>query len=558
MEEIIEKTKEKKKREEQKKESSKEKFFQPSMRYERKIPSKKVLTSIPITRTVGMYGARLNEKKTSDIQARRKEIEYNEIPIIKSVNFYKTELKRGSEKSLVQVVPKVKLPSPVEVAHREKYKALIVLPREKTEIERGRSEVTITEIPQIPLSTIYETGLLEKRKSMLKEREMGIKAKTIVGESISGGKEPENIVEKLFPHLSGTGILDWDIYRPIIVFIKEKDGRKMLEDLISKKYCFQGFYRFAKELPWGGAELKEVYVRSGRGATVLLHKIKQITSSSVKSDALIVSGALAENKKEAEDIINSIKEISEKGNKCIILHVKEGLEEIENRVRKIHNVDVCIIGLPERNEETKALMAEMMGISPDSIVGKTVDDYWYDAIKVLERKEKECDELPERIGDVKIKFYPERETTRHYVMKKLVCHWIKREFSNKKIEVEEPIRVTEEGKIEKVIPDITCHWSEGSEMKKEYWEVETGYPSEAEKGVIIDWFDPRARLVWKLRKYLEFGCVEERSRVNVVLPSVYVYLFKKALRKVKRQFKGEIDLKFYTIDWTKGIIKGLW
>ena len=132
-------------------------------------------------------------------------------------------------------------------------------------------------------------------------------------------------------------------------------------------------------------------------------------------------------------------------------------------------------------------------------------------------------------------------------MKKIVYHHLKNknEYKDKEIKVEEPIILDEEGKPKEIIPDIIVN--KAGELI-ECWEVETGYPSKDEEAWIKEPFSTYARFVWKLKKYGE----GEHKKVNVVIPSIYAYLFIDDIRKVKEYFKGKFDeLKFYTLHWYK-------
>lgn len=178
-------------------------------------------------------------------------------------------------------------------------------------------------------------------------------------------------------------------------------------------------------------------------------------------------------------------------------------------------------------------MGMLIGVDLEHIPASSVDELWHRAIGLYEE---EANELNLKLPHVP--FFRERETTTHYLMKRLVYNSLKNseEYKGKNIVVEEPLLVLNgKGGIEKVIPDII--------VEGEYWEIETGYPSKDEP--IMDPYDPFARLVSKLGKY------QGSLKIRVVVPSIYAQMFREKIKQVKRYFKEvhDIEVKFYTLQW---------
>ncbi|MBE8540478.1 hypothetical protein [Geoglobus acetivorans] len=347
----------------------------------------------------------------------------------------------------------------------------------------------------------------------------------------------EDILEEILPTRKG----DWRIIslqRPfcLIVAGEHADGLEMVEYLVSTKYTYQGQYKFAKGLPWQRDVLVEVAEWMKRKTGVRHIPARKISKkedpySSIISEDLIVLVSANENDK--VEIVRGLREISKRGSKCIILYVSN-IKPFEDLDRRVLDVDIAIVSLPERSEKIRKLVGKLLGVDLLAIgepEWESIDELWAVAVRLYEEELKRLDkELPEDV-----EYFPDRESRFHYLMKRITYSYLKKK-GYKDIRVEQQIPLIDEnGFVGYVIPDIVAD--------EEYWEVETGYPSSDEKELIIEHWSPHARLVWKLSKYKD-----NPSKIRVVFPAIYAYLFYDEIRKIKAYFeKRGYDIKFYTI-----------
>lgn len=403
---------------------------------------------------------------------------------------------------------------------------------QNTEKERLPSEFMELKPENMGPNPVFEQLPKEETAKESKEALSGVGA---LGDGGEGeGKEPEDIIDKLFTPLHGRGSFDWDINRPVCIILEgDKDeGRRIIEDIVSTRYTFQGVYKFSKSLPWGesGGERSELSDIKSKENSSIDKKIKE-------EDILIVSDKI--DIEDKDKIVNSLREISHRGKKCVILYVKDNGKELKEEIKKITNVDVVAIKLPKY--EFLDVVGKLVGVDPDislteSTPDITIDSSWSKIVRLYEEKMEDL-----RCKLPYVAYYQERETETHYLMKRVVYNWLKNENPNKEIKVEEPIILDDQNKLKEIKPDVI--------MEDVSWEVETGYPSEEERELIRDSSDPFSRLTWKLGKY-----GETYKNVNVVFPSIYVHLFRKEIKEIKKYFNGKIKLKFYTINWSKASV----
>lgn len=352
-----------------------------------------------------------------------------------------------------------------------------------------------------------------------------------------GPPTEENVLDELFQPVKGGSFLGWKTHRPLCIILAgddPKNGMKMVEDLMSTKYTFHGFYEFSQNLPWQKA-VESVKVKVGFGAAELVKKMekgieKGIYEKIVSRD-LIISDVVSAEKK--DDVVKGLRDISHRGAKCVILYAKDvrGFEDLDLEVT---GVDFKIVGLPKLNGKIRRLVGTLVGVDLEKIPAISVDQLWHEAVRLYEE---EAGELDKKLPHVPC--FPERESMTHYLMKRLVYNSLKNkeEYKAKNIRVEDPLWfLDEEGKIKKIIPDIV--------VDDECWEVETGYPFKDEP--IMDPGDPFARLVSKLEKYRE-----EYLKIRVVVPSIYAHMFREKIKQAKRYFREVHDrqVKFYTLQW---------
>jgi len=354
--------------------------------------------------------------------------------------------------------------------------------------------------------------------------------------------EVEDILGEILPILKGKGI-EFSFQRPLclIVIGKSSDGLGMVEHLMSTKYTYHGEYRFFMGLPWqkdlmlsriAEGKLKETGVKYIPASTSIMERAKEDPYALITSERLIVH-IPSVNGENIMKIIRGLKEISKRGPKCVILYARE-VGSLEDLDKEVPDIDVVIAALPEYNEKLPKLIGEILGVElPPTIHETRIDNLWISAVRLYEEEVKRLDdELPTREVD----FFPERESSFHYLMKRIV-YWYLKEGNYAYVKAEElkPL-IDEEGRfIGYIIPDIKAD--------DEYWEVETGYPSEEERKLIKEPWNPQARLIWKLSKY-----EGSPKKIRVVLPAIYAHLFRQEIRKVKKYFRERgKDIKFYTI-----------
>ncbi|RLI76624.1 hypothetical protein DRP04_12470 [Archaeoglobales archaeon] len=356
-----------------------------------------------------------------------------------------------------------------------------------------------------------------------------------------GGESEPEVAEDVLDEILPTRKGEWrcpSLQRPLCLIVtgEHTDGLRMVEYLISTKYTYQGQYKFSKGLPWQEEVLAEIAERQ-RKKTGVKHiparKIgkKDDPHSVITSEDLIV--LISANEDNKAEIVRGLKEISKRGPKCVILYASN-VKPFEDLDRKVLEVDVAMVSLPERSDKIRNSLGKLLGVDLSAILEpewKSIDELWAIAVRLYEEELKRLDkELPAEDVD----YFPERESKLHYLMKRIVYSYLKR-VGYKDVMVEQQIPLDENGFIGYVIPDIIADG--------EYWEVETGYPSSDEKELIMEYWSPYARLVWKLSKYKD-----NPSKIRVVFPAIYAYLFYDEIRKIKVYFeKRGIDIKFYTI-----------
>lgn len=397
------------------------------------------------------------------------------------------------------------------------------------------------ESPKVELSPIRLRKLPEKTISREEVAELRVEERE---EEVKPELEVENVLNELLPVLKGGR--KFSLQRPlcIIAIGKSSDGIRMVEHLMSTKYTYHGEYRFLMGLPWQKEDILKKIEEEERRKTGVRHipvgrwgEVKEIEEdpySLITSERLIVSIPSANRENKAK-IVRGLREISKRGPKCVILYTSD-VEPFENLENEVLDVDVNIIALPEYSEETSKLIGEMLGVNIPHLryaMFEKVDDLWGFAVRFYEDEISRIDcELPTKEVD----YLSDRESEFHYLMKRIVYYYLKR-WGYKIIEVEKLQSLTDDkGRfIGYVRPDIIADG--------EYWEVETGYPTEEEKELLKEPWNPYSRLIWKLSKYKE-----KPSKICVVFPAIYAHLFRDEIVKVKRYFKErDIAVSFYTI-----------
>jgi len=353
--------------------------------------------------------------------------------------------------------------------------------------------------------------------------------------------EAENVLDELLPSLKGES-RELSLLRPLCLIAvgKSADGLGMVEHLVSTKYTYYGEYGFFMGLPWQ-KELMLSKIAEGR---IKKKGVRHVSHSEIKESknekpySLITSERLivripSVNEENVLEVIRGLKEISKRGPKCIILYTQD-VRPLEDLDKKVLDIDVIVIALPEYNEKLSRLIEKLLGIDlPPPAFEESIDDLWGSAVRLYEDKMKQLDgELPTK----EVGFFPERESLLHYLMKRIVYwHLKKSDYISVRAEPLKPLIDEANQFIGYVVPDIIAD--------DEYWEVETGYPTEEEKELIMEPWNPRARLTWKLSKYKGTP-----SKIRVVFPAIYAHLFQHDIIRVKKYFQErEIDIKFYTI-----------
>jgi len=354
--------------------------------------------------------------------------------------------------------------------------------------------------------------------------------------------EAEDVLDELLPTLKGKG-REFSLQRPLCLIAvgKSEDGLRMIEHLMATKYTYYGEYGFFMGLPWQKELISSKIAEGMMKKTGVKHipstRMEQIKEerpySLITSERLIVR-IPSVNEENIMEIIRGLKEISKRGPKCVILYTPD-VRPLEDLDKKVLDVDVTIVALPEYNERLPRLIERLLGINlPPTIYEESLDDLWSFAVRLYEEEMKRLDNELSTKG---VDFFPERESPFHYLMKRIVYWHLKNRNNYARIEAEklEPLINEANQFVGYVVPDVVAD--------DEYWEVETGYPSEEEKALIMEPWNPRARLIWKLSKYRG-----SPSKIRVVFPAIYAHLFRHDIMSVKKYFKErEIDIKFYTI-----------
>jgi len=363
-------------------------------------------------------------------------------------------------------------------------------------------------MPRIHVMPLIKEGV-ERRQIAIQVPQQPItkprvEASEISAEMGKGGAEPEleaeNVLDELLPTLKGKG-LEFSFQRPLclIVLGESSDGLGMVEHLMAIKYAYHGEYRFFMKLP-RQKEFMLSKIAEGRlrkaGVkdipSLITEKAEEDPYALITSDHLIVSIPIPSISEESiMKIIRGLKEISKRGPKCVIIYSREA-GPLENLDEEVPDVDVVIAALPKFNEKLPKLIGEILGIElPPTVYETRIDNLWNFAVKLYEEEMKRLDnKLPTKGVD----FFPGRESLFHYLMKKIVYWYLKESgYTHVKTEELKPL-INEAGQfVGHVIPDIVAD--------DECWEVETGYPSEEERTLIVEPWDPRARLIWKLSRY---------------------------------------------------------
>uniref|UniRef100_A0A7J3M2I1 Uncharacterized protein n=1 Tax=Archaeoglobus fulgidus TaxID=2234 RepID=A0A7J3M2I1_ARCFL len=395
----------------------------------------------------------------------------------------------------------------------------------ETRTEIAFKEPSICEVKEKKAIEVLEVPSIKTLKIQF-QKELP-KIPKIETEEERGDEEPEDVLDKLVPAFKDAISKILNYHRPLcLICIGEKpDGLKMVEDLMSTKYTYHGEYRFSKKLPWIESEIE------GKRSFERIEKPYDL----IISEELIVQINANENNK--QEIIRGLREISKRGAKCVILYVKRKEVKAFEGIDKVPGVDFVFIELPEYNKENVERIGKLLGIDldPNFIFASygTIDDVWSHSVRLYEEMMDELDrELPTRDVD----FFPERESSFHYLMKRIVYWFLRRKgYTNVKVEKPEAL-IDKEGKfVGYVIPDIIADG--------EYWEIETGYPASDEKMLIKEYWNPYSRLVGKISKYKG-----SPHKIRIVFPSIYANLFREEIKEVKKYFEERgIDLKIYAV-----------
>jgi len=277
-------------------------------------------------------------------------------------------------------------------------------------------EITVTKQPEVMIRTNFDEEVSSQVVSKIKEKMVEVEKEVeekLESEKTAGG-EPEtieNIIDALFISLKGGSCLKWKLTRPLCILLTgdKRDGMRTIEDLISTKYTFHGFYDFSKNLPWQEI-VKDAEVERK------LHKLptfepKKGIYDKIISEELIVSDVVGTNDK--DEIIKGLRDISNRGAKCVILYTKN-LNDFENLDLEVANADVKIIGLPELDDKAKKLISKLVGIDLETL-GASVDSSWRRAVRLYEE---EAEELDRKLPSKDVDYFPERETGTHYLRTK--------------------------------------------------------------------------------------------------------------------------------------------
>ena len=355
--------------------------------------------------------------------------------------------------------------------------------------------------------------------------------------------EAEDVLDELLLTLKGKGGREFSLQRPLCLIAvgKSEDGLRMIEHLMATKYTYYGEYRFFMGLPWQkeliSSKIAEEMMKKTGVRCIPFTRMEQIKEeepySLITSERLIVR-IPSVNEENIMEIIRGLKEISKRGPKCVILYTRD-VRPLEDLDKQVLDVDVIIVALPEYNERLPRLIERLLGIDlPPTICEESLDDLWSSAVRLYEEEMKRLDNELSTEG---VNFFPERESLFHYLMKRIVYWHLKNKNGYARVEAEklEPLINEANQFVGYVVPDVVAD--------DEYWEVETGYPSEEEKALIMEPWNPRVRLIWKLSKYRG-----SPSKIRVVFPAIYAHLFRHDIMSVKKYFKERgIDIKFYTI-----------
>jgi len=230
------------------------------------------------------------------------------------------------------------------------------------------------------------------------------------------------------------------------------------------------------------------------------------------------------------DIVRGLREISRRGPKCVIMYTSNA-DPFENLDKRVVGVDVKIVALPEFSEKLPKLIGKLLGVDlPPEICGGSLDELWGSAVRLYEE---EMHSLNDKLPTKGVKYLPEEESEFHYLMKRIVYHYLK-ENGYTNIETEASIEREKGDQVKPIRVDIVADG--------EYWEVETGYPSREEMDLLRELWKPQARLTGKLLKY------GRGDNVHVVLPAIYAHLFKHEMKFVRKYLEGEdINVKFHII-----------
>jgi len=396
---------------------------------------------------------------------------------------------------------------------------LVPLPKEETE----RRKIAI-QLPQPPIVK-PEVGVKKvSAEKETKETELELEAEDVLDELLA---------------FRGKVDRESDLQRPLCLIAvgKSEDGLRMIEHLMATKYTYYGEYRFFMGLPWQkeliSSKIAEEMMKKTGVRYTPSTKMEQIKEeepySLITSERLIV--CIPFNEENIMEIIRGLKEISNRGPKCVILYTRD-VKPLEDLDKQVLGVDVTIVTLPEYNEKLPRLIERLLGIDLPPTIYENLDDLWSSAVRLYEEEMKRLDNELSTEG---VDFFPERESLFHYLMKRIVYWHLKNNYARVKAEKLEPLINEANQFVGYVVPDVVAD--------DEYWEVETGYPSEEEKALIGQYWKPKVRLIWKLSKYRG-----SPSKIRVVFPAIYAHLFRHDIMSVKKYFKERgIDIKFYTI-----------
>jgi ribosomal protein L9 len=404
-------------------------------------------------------------------------------------------------------------------------------------VERG-NEGKIELIPLLPkeVSDAFDKLIKEKQEMVIETPKLVTKPEAEEGIEVS----KEDLLDELFPPAKGNGIHKWRSHmRPICLLVTGDsfDSREMLEDIVSTKYTFHGEYGFPKNLTCQ-VKSKEVEIalqqRVRSAEEIIKERMREKPSiyEKIISKDLIVSDKVTENDKDG--IVKGLRDVADRGPKCVILY-SDKLEPFLYLDKEVGaNIDVKFVRLPIYNERTLLLIGKLIGIEPKAS-SPSIKVAWADSIRYYEKVMRLLNEKLS-YNLIEVPRDTENETELHYIMKKVVYHILKQKHKN--VVAEKEIFETDvNGKRVQIKPDIRVD-------EAEFWEIETGYPTDEEKECLSEYFKPHVRLIEKLKKFGE-------GKVNLVVQSIYASLFMDELRKVKDAFKGIIELKFYMLHWSE-------